>query len=127
MPLFLKASRTIDEVVNYLTSSMEYDENLSTIIGDVTFCFNEFIDYLEEEQLDVKIFHIECEVPKELTFGHILDSISKCENRINMEDYSGAVTSAKTLVEGVCKEILNKFPDLIVNNKTDLPALFTLQ
>ncbi|MRG86733.1 abortive infection family protein [Salinibacillus xinjiangensis] len=31
----------------------------------------------------------------------------------------------KTLVEGVCKEILHKFSDEEMSNKIDLPALFT--
>ena len=47
---------------------MEQDENQYTFKKYVTSCFNEFIDYLEEEQLDVKIVHVECEVPTELTF-----------------------------------------------------------
>ncbi|MDQ0205231.1 abortive infection family protein [Alkalicoccobacillus murimartini] len=125
MPLFLRTSRSIEEAVNYLTSNLEYEENLYTINSHIILSFNEFIDYLEEEQIDVKIIHVECEVPKELTFIHILESISKCEDRINIADYSGAVTSAKTLVEGVCKEIINRFPEEIDKKKYDLPSLFT--
>lgn len=123
-PKFIQGSRTIDEVVTYLSNEMNSDDTQSTLTSKVTACFNEFIDYLEEEQLDVKIVHVECEVPTELTFYHILESIKKCESRIKDEDYSGAVTSAKTLVEGVCKEILLKFPDVTIDNKTDLLGLF---
>lgn len=123
-PRFIQGSRTIDEVVTYLSNEKNSDDTQSTLTSKVIACFNEFIDYLEEEQLDVKIVHVECEVPTELTFYHILESIKKCENRIMDEDYSGAFTSAKKLVKGVCKEILLKFPDVTIDNKTDLLGLF---
>ncbi|WP_176541117.1 MULTISPECIES: abortive infection family protein [unclassified Bacillus (in: firmicutes)] len=125
VPDFLQASRTLDEAVYYLTTSMDINDNEYTIKQYIRTCFNEYLDYMEDEQIDVQIVHVECEIPEDLTFKHIVESIQKCENRINNEDYSGAVTSAKTLVEGVCKEILQKFPDVKVDNKTDLPALFT--
>jgi uncharacterized protein YqgV (UPF0045/DUF77 family) len=124
VPQFIRVSRTIDEVVAFLSNEMERDDNQFTLKGIVTASFNEFIDYLEDERIDIQVVHVACEVPDELTFEHILESIQKCENRIKDEDYSGAVTSAKTLVEGTCKEILQKFNET-VDSKTDLPALFT--
>ncbi|MFE4133884.1 abortive infection family protein [Peribacillus sp. YIM B13482] len=122
VPSFISECRSIEEAVDELFS----DGSASYIqINYINKQFNKFIDYLEDRQFDVQIVHVECEVPEELTFEHILESIAKCENRINTKDYSGAVTSAKTLVEGVCKEILHKFPDVTIGNKTDLPQLFT--
>lgn len=122
VPSFIRECRTIEEAVGNLFSDGT-DGYIQ--INYVSSTFNMFIDYLEEQQLDVKIIQVEAELPRELTFEHILESIDKCENRINTGDYSGAVTSAKTLVEGVCKELLHKFSDKTIDNKTDLPALFT--
>ncbi|RPK08299.1 hypothetical protein [Priestia endophytica] len=59
------------------------------------------------ENIDVQIIHIKCEVPKELSYQNILEDISKCGDRINIGDYSGALTSARSLMEGVCKEIIH--------------------
>ncbi|WHY63657.1 abortive infection family protein [Cytobacillus firmus] len=122
VPSFITACRTVEETVDELYSDGAPD---FVQVNYVNLSFNKYIDFLEEQQLDVKIVHVEAEVPEELKFEYILESIEKCENRINSGDYSGAVTSAKTLVEGVCKEILNKFADITIDNKTDLPALFT--
>jgi hypothetical protein len=123
VPSFIKECRTIDEAVTNLMFESNIDE--ITLKNYVNSVFNEYIDYLEDELIDVQIVHVQCQVPRDLTFGHIIDSINNCESRIDTGDYSGAVTSAKTLVEGVCKEILVKFSDSNVDNKTDLPALFT--
>ncbi|MGG3940969.1 hypothetical protein ABEV54_05835 [Peribacillus psychrosaccharolyticus] len=122
VPSFITNCRTFDEAINEL-----FNDRAETYmqINYVTRLFNEYIDYLEEQELDVKIIKVETEMPKELTFEHLMDALEKCDNRINGGDYSGAVTSAKTLVEGVCKEILHKFSDTIDDNKTDLPALFS--
>ncbi|GAF15006.1 abortive phage resistance protein [Bacillus sp. JCM 19046] len=122
-PDYIINCRTIKEVVENLFSSKAFDHN--SIKNLVNVDFNEYIDYLEENSLDVSIVRVENEIPYELTFDYILESVTKCENRIESGDYSGAVTSAKTLVEGVCKEILNKFLDYNSNKKTDLPILFT--
>ncbi|MEB2263611.1 abortive infection family protein [Priestia megaterium] len=122
IPSFIKVCRTIEEAIEDLFS----DEQPANVqVNYVSQQFNQYIDILEEQSIDVKIVHVECEIPNGLTFESILEAVEKCENRINNDDYSGAVTSAKTLVEGVCKEILHKFPSVSVNNKMDLPALFT--
>lgn len=123
-PSFIKDCRNIEEAVyNIQQEGGSIDEILHK--NYVSRCFNQYIDYLEEKQIDVQIVNVECPVPEVLTFEHILESISKCESRIETGDYSGAVTSAKTLVKGVCKEILHKFSDEEISNSIDLPALFT--
>nr|WP_245345370.1 abortive infection family protein [Halobacillus andaensis] len=68
---------------------------------------------------------IECTIPAELTFDRILQDFQNCDDRIQKEDYSGAITSARSLIEGVCKEILviNGFNSLEGDNQK-LPSLF---
>lgn len=127
LPSFISESRTLDEAVMTLEFETRSDPNVDDIMLKryVNSIFNEYIDYLEDEFIDVHILHVECQVPNDLTYDHIIEFIEKCEYRIESGDYSGAVTSAKSLVEGVCKEILVKFPDTENGNKSDLPALFT--
>lgn len=126
IPNFIKNNRTIDELVNELTSEMESRETLSTLSTYVRTHINEFIDYLEDEQLDVKIIHVKSEIPEHLTYAHILEDLAKCDKRFDDGDYSGAITSARSLVEGVCNEIVNKITGEDLEDKLDLPALFTL-
>lgn len=124
VPLFIRSCRTLDEVVDYLTSNMDREDNQFTLRGSVVASYNEYIDYLEDEQIDVKIIHVPSEVPNHLTFAHIKEDLAKCEKRFNEEDYSGAITSARSLVEGVCNEILYNLTGVELKDKLDLPALF---
>ncbi|ESU31676.1 hypothetical protein G3A_15285, partial [Bacillus sp. 17376] len=88
-------------------------------------CFNEYIDFLEDEQLDVKIIHVKSEVPEHLTFEHIKEDLAKCDKRFEEGDYSGNITSARSLVEGVCNAIIVNITGESLKDKLDLPALFT--
>lgn len=124
IPEFMKASRTLNEALDHLTAEMGMNENQYTLQSYVRYSFNEYIDYLEDEQLDVKIIHVVSEVPNRLTFEHIKEDLAKCEKRFNEEDYSGAITSARSLVEGVCNEILANLTGEELKDKLDLPALF---
>jgi Abortive infection C-terminus len=124
-PTFIRDCRTIFEVVDFLMHDSTQG-SIPAMNSHVSRSLNEYIDYLEDEQIDVKIMHVKATVPEKLTYSTILESIEKCENRINTGDYSGAVTIAKTLVEGVCKEILENFPQVEVKKNIKLPALFSL-
>jgi hypothetical protein len=124
IPSFIPKSRTIDEAVSDLTAEIGEYDNQYTIKNIVRASFNEYIDILEEEQLDVKIIHVPSQVPDRLTFAHIKEDLAKCEKRFNEEDYSGAITSARSLVEGVCNEIIVNITGKSLEDKLDLPALF---
>ncbi|MEK3906636.1 abortive infection family protein [Oceanobacillus sp. FSL W7-1309] len=53
-----------------------------------------------------------------------MEDIAKCEHRINTGDYSGALTSARSLIEGVCKELIFNFEGREVEDNPLLPELF---
>jgi len=125
VPSFIGDCRTVEEASTLLLSEMDINENNNSVVRYVNSIFNDYIDFLEDKEIDVQIIKVECEVPESLTFEHILEAIDKCEKRIETGDYSGAATSAKTLVEGTCKEILNKFSDDSFTNNTNLPEFFT--
>lgn len=124
VPPFIRGCRTLEEVVDYLTNEMDRDDSFFTLKSNVKSSMNEYIDYLEDEQIDVKIIHVPSEIPEHLTFAHIKEDLAKCEQRFSKEDYSGAITSARSLVEGVCNEIVVNITGESLEDKLDLPALF---
>jgi hypothetical protein len=126
VPEFLLASRNLKEAMEFLTTNMDRYENEDTIKGYVRSTFNEYLDYLEDEQIDVNIIHVPSQIPDRLTFAHIKEDLAKCEKRFNEEDYSGAITSARSLVEGVCNEILVNLTGKELEDKPKLPALFKM-
>lgn len=91
---------------------------------EISEMFNPAMDYIEDKNIEVKLIYIKCDVPKELKYTHIADNIIKCEKRIENGDYAGALTSARSLIEGVCKEILFNITNEEINDKPDLPKLF---
>lgn len=121
VPNGLKDCRSVEEFIDFLCyDNSPFGENISYINS----LFNPFIDYVEMKNIDVKVIHIECEVPRELSYSHILEDITKSENRIDSGDYSGAITSAKSLIEGVCKEIIFKIEREEITGSPTLPELF---
>ncbi|PFG03025.1 abortive infection family protein [Bacillus sp. es.036] len=121
IPNGIKDNRSVEEFLqNILFDNSPYGEDMSYISS----LYNPFIDYIEMKNIDVKILHIDCEVPLELSYNHILEDIAKCENRIESGDYSGAITSAKSLIEGVCKEIILNIEGEDISGHPNLPELF---
>lgn len=122
VPYMIKNCRTVEESI--LSLSFEYNSSYQDNWTSISTQFNTIIDFIEMQNIEVKILHIECEVPKELSYNHILEDIQKCEERVNKGDYSGALTSARSLIEGVCKEIIFNIEGEEVATKPSLPELF---
>jgi hypothetical protein len=45
---------------------------------------------------------------RDIDFDYIREQINKCDDKINAGDYDGAITNARSLVESVCKYILDE-------------------
>lgn len=126
VPVFIDDCRTVEEVVNNITLNMGLNDSQYTLINEVSAKFNMFIDYLEDNNMDVKIIHVKCDIPEHLTFNHIKSDLENCDKRFYAGDYPGVVTSARSLVEGVCHEILFNITGDKLEKKPDLPALFKM-
>ncbi|MFC9419338.1 abortive infection family protein [Bacillus mobilis] len=119
---FIKECRNIEEVISYFAFQTEDDmnyHNLSTISD----FFNPYIDYIEELNIDIKIMHVNCDIPEELTYERLLNDLRTCEQRIDNGDYPGALTLARSLVEGVFKELIYSITGEEAG-KEDLPKLY---
>lgn len=125
VPNFIAGTRTIDEAVSDMAEDLGQFDYPLYLINSVRKKFNEYIDILEDEQLDVKVIRVESTVPNHLTFLHIKEDLKKCDKRLIDGDYSGAITSARSLVEGVCNEIIVNITGESLKDKCDLPSLFS--
>lgn len=122
IPPIFKDCRTVEEFIQFI--AYDYNSNYGDNLAYISSQFNSFIDYVELQNIEVQIIHIECDIPKELNYNHIFEDISKCEYRVNTGDYSGALTSAKSLIEGVCKEIILQIEGEEIIGSPNLPELF---
>ena len=79
-------------------------------------------------------FHLDTDAPipepithqerlSQIDFEYIHDQISKSNERINIGDFEGAITNARTLVENVCIYILDK-SGIEYKHEGDLPKLY---
>lgn len=122
VPQIFKECRSVEEFILFIES--DYNSPYIENMGFISNQFNMFIDYVEMENIEVKIIHVESDFPKELNYKHILEDITKCEQRIESGDYSGALTSARTLIEGVLKEIILNIEGKEIESKPSLNQLF---
>lgn len=116
-------NRTVRELLEDLSYASSYSHQNMT--GFIASTINKYSTYLEDNLYKIEIVKIDCEVPKDLTYEGIRRDLNKCDVRLESEDYAGAITSAKTLIEGVCKELL-LLKGLEVNSDRDnLPKIYT--
>ncbi|MDR1584066.1 MAG: abortive infection family protein [Prevotellaceae bacterium] len=61
---------------------------------------------------------------KRINFDYIHEQIKKCENKITDNDFEGAVTNSRTLLESICLFIYEKKKNEEYDNKGDLIKLY---
>lgn len=127
LPEVIKRCRDVREFIYYY-GSRNYDYNYSHFdaLGEISDIFNAVLDYLEEQNIEIKIIKIECDIPNELTYQKLIDKVQRCDERIEQRDYSGAITLARSVVEGVCKEIILNLTNEQLTGKEDLLKLFKI-
>ncbi|MED2706615.1 abortive infection family protein [Bacillus toyonensis] len=127
LPEAIKKCRDVREFIYYY-GSRNYDYNYGhfDVLGEISDVFNEALDYLEEQSIEVKIIKVECDIPNELTYQKLIDKVKRCDERIEQNDYPGAITLARSVVEGVCKEIILNLTNEELNGNEDLLKLFKI-
>ena len=91
---FIDTEFNISDVVNSLNEILKYDDL-------------RIIEYKKRYKIIVDSDQIvESKSLKKLSSEFVIEQLEKCENKISIGDYDGAITSARTLVETVIIEIL---------------------
>jgi len=109
--LFLNTEFDYESVINFLNKNFLYD-GFELIKSNGLYKVVARID----ELIDVEN---PFENSGEINHQFISEQIQKCNEKIVNEDYNGAITNAKSLLEAILKEILNDF-----QSTDDLPKLF---
>ncbi|MGK7380030.1 abortive infection family protein [Planococcus sp. 1R117A] len=120
LPRFLNGCRTVEEFLSGIFFEIEERRYMLDWISHV---YNPYISYLEEKMYEIEIVKVEADIPEELTYVSIVSDLENCSSRIEKGDYAGAITSAKTLVEGVCKELLSILGEDTSNKSEKFPKL----
>ncbi|MFN7253550.1 MAG: abortive infection family protein [Anaerobacillus sp.] len=106
VPLMFSKNR---ELIDFLEFYMIELMDNTMEVKDIREQLNYVIDEIESENILLQIIFVQAELPDVLTHDYILTEIRRGEQRIEQNDYAGAITSSKTLVESVIKELLMKF------------------
>ncbi len=64
-------------------------------------CINYYVDF-ELDEIDL----VKTGSLNTISFDYIKEQINKCENKIREQDYEGAITNARNLIESICLYIL---------------------
>ncbi|SFS76094.1 abortive infection family protein [Paenibacillus sp. 453mf] len=106
------------EVPTAILNGLDVDEFLSIAWIDcdnrqeltlfIQHLYNPYINMLAEKSVLVQFIKVEFIPPNVLTYEHIKEELRKCESKLQEKDYSGAITNARSLLEGVLKEIIFK-------------------
>lgn len=106
IPDLFEKNRELTDFLNYLVEEIQLE---SEAIKEIKEELYPILDTLELKNMKLEVIYVQPELPEILTHSHILTEVRKGEQRIDQGDYAGAITSSKTLVESVIKELLIKF------------------
>lgn len=108
---------TIEEAVNKTNELLKYDGY--EVIRDGNF--------YKVRELSNSIIVVETRFDKSSELSELLieEQIAKCREKIEMGDYSGAITNARSLVEAVCINIEFELDPTHQESDGDLNKLFT--
>lgn len=108
---------TIEEAVGKTNELLQYDGY--EVIRDGNF--------YKVRELSGSIIEVETRFDKSSELSELLieEQIGKCREKIEMGDYSGAITNARSLVEDVCMKIESELGSTHHENDGDLNKLFT--
>lgn len=106
IPDLFEKNRELTDFLNYLVEEIQLE---SEAIKEIKEELYPILDTLELKNMKLEVIYVQPELPEILTHSHILTEVRKGEQRIEQGDYAGAITSSKTLVESVIKELFMIF------------------
>lgn len=117
LPIFVQTCRTLDQWWGHISKQSPKYEGRRQYIWDG---FRPLLDFLEQGSAPAD--SLVTEALEKFDAGHVNSAWAKALERRN-SDPEGAITSARTLLESVCKHILDE-EGIAYDDKDDLPKLY---
>jgi hypothetical protein len=105
----------INEAINYLNEFLDYDGYEIVVHG-------KSYDIIDKTRGEI-LFDIKLE-PTHLSHQFIKEQIEKCRTKTSQDDYDGAITNARSLVEAVLIAIEKEFDNNVPSYDGNLPKLY---
>lgn len=117
----LEHSREFNEfhklVVDEISSSPYYGDASES--DYFTSFFNQYANFLENQSFEIELIPVVVHLSNQLTLDNVRESLDACDLHIQNGNYDVAVTTAKTLLESVFKEIIRtECPEFLNEHKT---------
>lgn len=109
---FISSAISIENAIEQMNNFLKYDKYELRKVGHFYRVFD-FNDTL-----------VTSETIKEINHEFVGEQIQKFQTKIHEGDYSGAITNARTLVEAILIEIIEKHKGMEVENSGKLPILY---
>lgn len=68
--------------------------------------FNQYANFMENQSIEIELIPVKVHLSNQLTLDNVRDTLYECDLYIHNGSYSVAITMAKTLLEGIFKEII---------------------
>jgi len=81
------------------------------------------LEFFVDPNSPIPTTHRDVRKLRDIDFDYIKEQINKCDEKINVGDYDGAITNARSLVESICKYILDE-KRIEYSEKEKLPSLY---
>ncbi len=81
------------------------------------------IEFLIDPDSPMPLSPRQTEYLSKIDYEYITEQVKKCDNKIADGDFEGAITNARSLIESICKYILDD-SGMEYNPKSDLPDLY---
>ena len=114
-PLRFEGAEKVEDAVSFLNRCLEYDGYMLVRIGRVF----KLRPVASEVKVDSPLQGVD-----ELSHDFLVEQLGKCEARLYSEDFDGAITTAKLIVESTLKALDAQLPGEQANAKADLPRLY---
>lgn len=123
---YLEYCREFDEFYDLVVTEINnnpYNYGETDERGYFTSFFNQYANFMENQSIEIELIPVKMHLSNQLTLDNVRDILNECDLHIHNGSYGAAITMAKTLLEGVFKEIIRTESPELLEVHQDFPVL----
>ena len=110
---------------DFIDSNIDLKDSINTLNTALKFDNFELKEYNGRYKIaDSKGILVEPETVNKINHDFIKEQLTKCNTKIDQEDYNGAITNARSLAEAVMIEIIEEYEGIEIKNDGKLDNLY---